>query len=133
MPRSTLDERDRELVKAKNFAHVSTLRPDGTILTLPVWVDLEGDEIVLNSAEGRAWPRNLRERGQITVTVQNLENPYEYVTITGRKVDDTNEGADAVIDALAKKYLDVDSYPARKEGEKRVTFKIAPERVYRNT
>jgi len=65
--------------------------------------------------------------------MQNLENPYQYVTITGHPVDETTDGADAHIDQLAKKYLGVDSYPGRTPDETRVIFTIAPDRVYRNS
>src|SRR5947209_17393360 len=112
-----LDGRSAELLKAKNFANVATLRTDGTIHSLPVWVDEQDGRPVLNSAEGRVWPRNLERDPRIAITVQNHENPYEYVTITGRVAERTHEGADAHIDALAKKYLGADEYPLREPGE----------------
>jgi len=130
--RTTLDERDRELLAAPNFVHVSTLRPDGTIHSVPIWVDVDGDTIVLNTAEGRAWPENLRRDGRTTLTVQNLENPYEYVTIGGHVDEATSEGADAHIDKMAQKYLGQDTYPYRQPGEQRVILRITPDRVYRN-
>ena len=64
---------------------------------------------VLNSAEGRAWPANVRRDRRVALNVVNLENPYEYVSIEGTLVEDTHEGADEHIDALAKKYLDATS------------------------
>jgi PPOX class probable F420-dependent enzyme len=133
MARSALDDRDRELLKGKNFVHVSTLREDGSIHSIPVWVDVSDDgNVLLNTAEGRAWPANLRREGTATLTVQNLENPYEYVTITGRLVEDTHESADEHIDSLAKKYLNEDTYPFRQPGEERVKLAIAPDRVQRS-
>jgi PPOX class probable F420-dependent enzyme len=127
MPRSTLMPRDRELLKEPNFCHVAVPAQDGTIQAVVVWCDVEDDQVVLNSAEGREWPDNLRRAGQATVTVMNLRNPQEYVTIVGRLVEDTNDGADDVINALAHKYngRDYDFEP----GQQRVTFKLAPERV----
>ena len=86
---------------------------------------------MLNTAEGRTWPKNLRRDGHTTLTVQNLENPYEYLTITGHVVEDTTEGADAHIDRMAQKYLGQDTYPFRQPGEERVIFRIAPDRVHR--
>jgi PPOX class probable F420-dependent enzyme len=122
--------RARELVQDKNFAHVSVPRADGSIQTVVVWADADDDgRIVLNSAEGRDWPRNLRRAGQATISVANAENPYEYVTVVGALETDTTEDGDAVIDALAKKYLDADTYPFRKESEQRVTFRLTPEKV----
>jgi PPOX class probable F420-dependent enzyme len=120
---------ERRLLEDKNFAHVATIRPDGTPHVVPVWVDVDDDgNVALNSAEGRLWPRNVRRDPRVTVTVQKHENPYEYVSITGRVVEDTHAGADEHIDRLSHKYLGKD-YPYRTPGEQRVTFRIAPERV----
>ena len=129
MPRSTFQPRDRELIQAPNYCHVSVAADDGTIQTVIVWCDLEDDRIVLNSAEGRDWPANLRRAGGATVTVMNLENPEEYVSVVARLVEDTHDGADDVINALAHKYdgRDFDFQP----GQQRVTFRLAPERVRR--
>jgi PPOX class probable F420-dependent enzyme len=124
-----VEGRSAELLKGRNFGNVATLRADGTILGVPVWVDEQDGRPVLNSAEGRAWPRNLERDPRVAITVQNHDNPYEYVTITGRVTEHTHEGADAHIDALAKKYLDADSYPMRRPGEQRVIIRIEPERV----
>jgi len=119
-----------DLLRAKNFAQVATLRADGSVHVAPVWVDVQDGRPVLNTAEGRAWPRNLERDPRVTVTVQNLENPYEYVTIRGRVAERTHEGADAHIDAMAKKYLDQDSYPFRQPGEQRVIIRVEPEHVF---
>jgi PPOX class probable F420-dependent enzyme len=131
MARTTLDDRDRELLQGTNFCHVATLREDGTIHNVPVWVDVDGDTVLLNSAEGRAWPANARRTGKATLTVANMENPYEYVSITGHITEDTHDGADEHIDKLAQKYLGQDTYPFRKPGEQRVMIRIAPDRVQR--
>jgi PPOX class probable F420-dependent enzyme len=130
--RTSLDDGDLALLRGKNFCHIATVREDGTVLNVPVWVDTDGEHVIVNSSEGRAWPANLRRTGQATCTVTNHENPYEYVMITGRLAEDTHDGADESIDALAQKYLGQDKYPFRKEGEQRVVFKLRPERVERH-
>jgi PPOX class probable F420-dependent enzyme len=130
---ATIEGHAEELLQAKNFCHVSTLRADGSIQTAPVWVDVQDGLAVLNSAEGRAWPRNLERDPRVTLTVQNMENPYEYVEIRGKVAERTHEGADEHIDAMAKKYMDADSYPLRQPGEQRVIIRVAPEHVYLNT
>ena len=124
-----LEGRSRELLEDRNFANVATIRPDGTPHVVPVWVDVEDGDIILNSAEGRVWPRLARRDPRVTITVQNTENPYEYVTIQGHVEDATHEGADAHIDALAQKYLGEETYPFRQPGEQRVKLRIAPDRV----
>jgi PPOX class probable F420-dependent enzyme len=118
-----------ELLKAKNFCHVSTLRPDGSVHCAPVWVDVQDGLAVLNTADGRVWPTNLERDPRATLTVQNLENPYEYLEVRGRVAERTHEGADAHIDALAKKYLGVDEYPYRQPGEQRVIIKVEADRA----
>jgi hypothetical protein len=130
MPRSTLQPRDRELISAPNFCHVSVPADDDTIQSVVVWCDVDGDQIVHNSAEGRAWPANLRRAGRATLTVMNLDNPEEFVSIVARLVEDTHDGADDVINALSHKYdgRDFDLPP----GHQRMTFRLAPERVRRN-
>lgn len=125
-----IEGRAEELLKGRNFVVVSTLRPDGTIHAAPAWVDVQNGRPVVNSAEGRAWPTNLKRDPRVTLTVQNLENPYEYVAIRGRVTDQTTEGADEHIDALAKKYLGQDTYPYRQPGEQRVILRVEPEHVH---
>lgn len=125
-----IEGRGRELLEARNFVHIGTIEEDGRPYVVPVWFDLDGDLICVNSAEGRRWPRLVRREPRVALNVLNLENPYEYVMIHGRVVEDTHEGADAHIDALAKRYLGVDEYPARKPGEQRVIFKIEPEWIH---
>lgn len=126
----SLEGRARELIEAPNFAAVGTIRKDGTPHVVPTWIDTEDGNVVLNTAEGRRWPENARRDPRVTLTIQNRENPYEFVTIRGRVVEDTHEGADESADALAKKYLGVDEYPFRQPGEQRVLFRIEPEHVF---
>jgi PPOX class probable F420-dependent enzyme len=123
---ATIEGRSEELLRAKNFCNVSTIRTDGSVHTAPVWVDLQ----VLNTAEGRAWPRNLERDPRVTLTVQNMDNPYEYVSIRGRVAERTHDGADAHIDAMALKYLGQDTYPFRQPGEQRVIIRVDPEYVH---
>jgi PPOX class probable F420-dependent enzyme len=126
----TIAGRAEELLKAKNFCVVSTLRPDGSVHAAPVWVDVQDGQPVLNTAEGRAWPNNLERDPRVTLTVQNMENPYEYVTVRGRIGERTTTGADEHIDALAMKYMGVESYPLRQPGEQRVIIRVDPEYVH---
>jgi PPOX class probable F420-dependent enzyme len=127
---SKLEGRAKEIVADKNYAHLSVVRKDGTIQSVVVWADADDQgRVVVNSAEGRAWPANLRRAGRATISIANAANPLEFVAITAKIDEDTHEGADDVIDALAKKYLDADSYPGRTPEEQRVTFRLTPERV----
>jgi len=124
-----LKGRVRELLEQPNFVAVATIDEDGVPDVKVVWADVEDDHVVLNSAEGRKWPKRLRDQGRATVTVVNHDNPYEYAVIKGRLAGDTHDGADENIDRLALKYLGQETYPFRQPGEQRVLFRIEPERV----
>ncbi len=124
-----IEGRAEELLRAKNFCNVASLRADGTVHGVPVWVDVQDGYPVVNSAEGRSWVRNLERDPRVTLTVQNMENPYEYLEVRGRVGERTHEGADEHIDSLAKKYMDADSYPFRQPGEQRVIIRVDPEHV----
>jgi len=119
----------RKLLQDPNFAMLGTIRKDGTPHVVPTWIDVDGDIVVLNSAEGRAWVTNVRRDPRITITVPSHENPYEYVEIRGRIVEDTHDGADDHIDAMARKYLGQDTYPYRTETEQRVKLRVEPDKV----
>lgn len=127
---ATLEGPARALLDAPNVVHLSVLRTDGTILVAVVWAGIDDSgNIVVNSAEGRTWPRLLRRAGRATVSAHNAANPFETVVAVCDLAGDTHDGADAVIDALAKKYLGVDEYPFHTPGEQRVTFTLRPARV----
>ncbi len=124
-----LNDAQKKLIDAKNFAHVATHFPNGRVQVNPVWIDRDGEHLLINSAEGRAKVRNLEADPRITLEVSNHENPYEYVEIRGRVVEMTRDGADQHIDALAKKYMGVDEYPLRQPGEVRVKIVIEVEKA----
>ena len=119
----------RDLLDKKVFAHVATVGPDGKPQVTPVWVDFDGKHIRINTARGRVKDRNLGKNPRVALSLQDPENPYRYLQVQGKVVEITEQGADAHIDALAKKYLNQDRYPGRKPGEVRIMVKIAPERV----
>jgi PPOX class probable F420-dependent enzyme len=121
-----VEGRGEDLLKARNFCHVATLRADGSVHGVPVWVDVDDGQPVLNTAEGRVWPRNLERDPRITLTVPNGDNPYEYLEVRGVVGERTHEGADEHIDRLAKKYLGVDEYPRRRPGEQRLIIRVDP-------
>src|ERR1700753_1405717 len=117
----------------KEMAHVATLNADGSPQVSAVWIALDGDLITFNTAEGRLKPKNLRRDGRVAISIADDENPYENVMVQGKVVELTNDGADDDIDALAKRYLDADSYPFRQDGQERVIAKLDPEKVTHTT
>ncbi|MEE8370024.1 MAG: PPOX class F420-dependent oxidoreductase [Dehalococcoidia bacterium] len=126
---ATLPEGVRKLFQEPNYAHIATLMPDGSPQVSAVWVGIDGNRILVNTAEGRAKPRNVRRDPRVAVSITRQDNPYSTATIRGRVVEITREGADAHIDELAKKYLGQDRYPFRSAEEQRLILIIEPEHV----
>jgi PPOX class probable F420-dependent enzyme len=124
-----LSEKARALITRPVLASLATLNPDGSPQITPLWVDLDGDDVVFNTAQGRKKARNLERDARVAVTVIDPDDQYNVVAFQGTVSDVTTEGADAHIDALAKKYLGVDTYPMRREGEVRVRVTVRTDRI----
>jgi PPOX class probable F420-dependent enzyme len=118
------------LFKGKNFAFVATLMEDGSPQITPTWVDVDGDYIIVNTAQGRLKQKNISRDPRVAISLVDSANPYNMVTVRGKVTEQTSDGADEHIDKMAKKYIGLDKYPNRAPGEKRVILKIKPEKVY---
>lgn len=124
-----LTEDQKELFRMPNIGHLATIGKDGSPHVTPVWVDIAGEEILVNTAEGRTKVRNVRRDPKVGIDVVDHEDPYRMVSVQGRVVEVTTNGADHHIDALSLKYKGLDKYQHRKPGERRVILRIQPERV----
>ncbi len=115
--------------KKKSFANLATVMPDGSPQVTPVWFDMAGGRIRVNTARGRVKERNMKKGSRVALSIMDPENPYRYMQIRGAVVNVTEQGADQHIDSLAKKYLGQDKYPFRTPGEVRVIYEIEPSSV----
>ena len=124
-----IPEKYRDLFKKQAFAHLATLMPDGSPQVTPVWIDFDGRNVIINSAKGRLKDKNMRLNKKVALSVADPDNPYRYLAVQGRVAEVTEQGADAHIDKMAKKYLGKDKYPFAQPGEVRVLYKIEPDKV----
>ena len=122
-----LTESQAQLFVEPNIGIVATTRRDGSVQMTPVWIDTDGEHVIFNTAEGRAKPKNLRRDPHVSVCVVDRNDPYRWVSVSGR-AELTQEGAVAHIDKLAKKYRGKDEYGVP-EGEVRVIVRVTPERI----
>ena len=118
-----------KLLREKAYCQIATTMPDGSPQLTETWVDTDGRHILINTSQGRQKERNVRRDPRVAVQVFEPNNDYRIFSVRGRVVEITEDGADAMIDRLAKKYLGLDTYPMRQPGEVRVILKILPDKV----
>lgn len=129
MSQSQIPASHVDLLDKPAFAHVATLMKDGSPQVTPVWVDREGDKVVINSAQGRVKDKNLKRDKRIALSITDPANPYRMLSIRGEVVEITTDGAEDHIDRLAMKYMGVEKYPYRTPTEVRVRYVIQPTSV----
>jgi len=127
---ASIPENYLDLFGKPAFAALTTLMPDGSPQTQPVWVDYENGKVIVNTAVGRQKDKNLRRDPRVALMLMDPENPYRYLEIRGRVAEVTEQGAAQHIDKMAKKYLGKDKYPWAQPGEQRVLFKVEPLKIH---
>ena len=128
----TIDPDLHALATGANFAALTTLAADGQPRTHIMWIDADDDHLLFNTEVHRAKFADVQRDPRVTIAVINAENPYQYIEARGRVVAMvTGAEARAHIDACAKRYMGLDSYPNEIETE-RVIVKVLPERLHRN-
>jgi PPOX class probable F420-dependent enzyme len=126
---ATLSDKARALLARPVIANLATVSSDGSPQLTPLWIDVDGDALLINTAAGRVKANNIKRDSRVAVSVVDPEDPYNVVVVKGTVTAVTEEGADAHIDVLAKKYLGVDEYPMRRPGEVRLKIRIRPDRI----
>ncbi|MFI0419881.1 PPOX class F420-dependent oxidoreductase [Spongiactinospora sp. 9N601] len=123
-----LGDAEKALIDRPVCGWLTTIRPDGSLHSTVVWTYLDGDDILVSTLVGRAKERHLRQDPRVSLSVLDPDDPYHAVSVSATALLE-EEGAEETLDLLAKKYLGVDAYPARQEGDRRVNVRIRPERV----
>jgi PPOX class probable F420-dependent enzyme len=117
------------LFQIRNLAFVSTLSKDGSPHITPVWAEIVEDLILINTFETSAKNKHISKDKRVAISVVEQNNPFNMVSIKGRVIEQTTEGADDHLKRLAKKYLGIGKYYYRKPNHKRIIIKILPEKV----
>ena len=123
-----LTEMAKRLIDGRNLANVATLMPDGSPQVASVWVEREGDIVVINATTTRQRYRNLKRDPRVALCVFGMDNIYSTVMIRGRATEITKEGAEDGIDRLSMKY-NGRMYPDHSPERPRVIIRITPEHV----
>lgn len=117
------------LIERPVLGHLATVNRAGEPRVTPLWIDHDGNDVLVNTAQGRVKANDMGKDAKVAMSIVAPDDPYLAVAFRGTVVDVTTEGADDHIDRLAKKYLGVDTYPMRQPGEVRLTIRIRPERI----
>jgi PPOX class probable F420-dependent enzyme len=117
----------RSKLRAQSFWQLATINPDGSPTATPVWAEVDGDHVIVNTAIGRLKERNVRRDPRVALALVDRDDPYTWIEIRGRVVEFVEgEQADQSIDRLSGKYLGLERYTSRAPGEQRVILRIEP-------
>ncbi len=127
MPKLT-EEQASFLHDEPNLGIVAALREDGTPHQTVVWVDWDGEHLLLNLTNTRAKLEYLQRDPRVSVLVLDRGDPFRWLRVEGNVVEITPDGAYEHIVRQTGVYLGKEEYP-RREGEQRILVRIAPARV----
>ena len=128
----SLPDELKAAIDSKSYAHLTTLDADGAPQASAMWIMRDGDQIVMNTAEGRRKWRNMKRDPRVAISLSPYDLPYRNWSLQGRVVEmRTSDGVDT-IDQLARKYLDEERYPWLKPDMVRVTVVVDIDRVAAN-
>ncbi len=124
-----------DLLEGPYFAVLTTIAPNGQPENTVVWCSWDGEHVLVNTADGRRKPNNVRKNPKVALTVIDPQNPFRWIDVRGEVESIVPDPDYANINAHAKLYAGVDEYyggvaPAEAKGkEQRIIFKIRPDRV----
>jgi PPOX class probable F420-dependent enzyme len=126
---ATFPESYRDLFRKKSIAYLALHTKDDGIMVNPVWIAFDGENLVINSVQGRVKDKLMRKNPGVTLCVTDPDNPFRYVEVRGKVIQITTEGAEENIDHLSERYMGITPYPYRKPGDVRVLYRIQPQKV----
>jgi PPOX class probable F420-dependent enzyme len=123
-----LNEAQVAFLRAGHLAVVTTLRADGSPHSTVLWVDSDGDNVVFNTARGRAKERHLLTDPRVSVMTVDGGDFHRWLVVEGR-AELVDEGADAHIQSLADRYQGGVPVQPAAPGAERVIVRVRPERI----
>jgi len=125
-----MDDKIIKLFEEPNLVFIATIMKDGSPQLSPVWADFKDEHVLVNTAEGRIKHKNVLRDPRVAISVVNHNNPLDMTTIRGKVIDIIPDYEYKHANKLTKKYMGKEIYPFKQPGEKRIIFKILPEKVF---
>jgi PPOX class probable F420-dependent enzyme len=121
---TNLNEKHAHLLsdKSKSYAFLATTMADGSPQLTPVWFNMDGDILQINTASGRTKDRNMKARPDVSIVLMKMNDPGTFLQLKGKVESYTRKNADAHINDLSQKYGGVDW--STSTGEIRVKYRI---------
>ena len=102
----------QNLVRRPNFAHLATVRANGSPKLDPVWIDLVDEStVIMATGQDSLKTQNVLRDQRVAISIVDIDNPYEELQIRGTCVVEPDSDM-AVLDALSHKYTGK-PFPAR--------------------
>jgi len=118
-----------ELLEAPNYAHLSTLRADGSPRNWVVWAGLEGEHILICTSDAIWKAKDMLRDPRVALSVTDNDNPYRMAAIQGRVVEVPRQG----LPLHGPDLLQVHRRAVSEQGKDRVCFVIAVEKAAQRT
>ena len=125
-----MDLKVEQLFQQKNLIFISTINSDGSPQLTPVWGDYDGEHVLVNTAEGRLKHKNVLRDPRVAISVVDHSNPLNMTTIKGKVIEIIPDYDYIHANKLTKQYMGFDEYPFKRDGEKRIIFKIKPVKIF---
>lgn len=110
--------------ETKALLYLATTMPDGSPQVSPVWFSVDGEDVLINTNEGRTKDKNMKVRPSVAMVIQDPKEQDRYLGIRGEVVEFSREGADEHINRLSLKYY---GQPWKyREGQRRIIYRIKP-------
>ena len=125
-----MNDKAVKLFEGSNLVFIATIMKDGSPQLSPVWANYEDNHIWINTAEGRLKHKNILRDPRVAVSVVDKNNPLNMTTIKGKVIEIIPDYDYTHANILTKKYMKKETYPFKRQGEKRIILKIYPNQVY---
>ncbi len=125
-----MDQKVERLFQQKNLIFISTINLDGSPQLTPVWGDYDNGHVLVNTAEGRLKHKNVLRDPRVAISVVDNDNPLNMTTIRGKVIEIIPDYDYLHINKLTKQYMGITEYPFKRKNEKRIIFKIEPEKIF---
>ncbi len=127
MPTPPLPDEAVAFLARPNIATMSTVRRDGSPVSVPTWYLFENDHIVVNLDAGRSRLDHLRRDGRMSLSAMDPDDWYTHISLQGQVASIVDDVDLTDIDRISTHYSGR-PYPVR--DRTRVTVVVAVDRFH---